>query len=325
MTKMDYRKSLAAYERGFTLIEVLVTLALITIISLVVMGALQPWIGFKQKLDNERKLQDIRQGLLAYYRDNAMAIEAQPPQRIGPFVNSTVSGGRCTEQLSAFVNTINYFSESPDNLQRDGYANPWCIFVSPSLSVNVDGVPVWHRTIAFISPGPNGTLEAGTKMNVNGTITLDPDGDDQGILISGLDVQVSKLRETQKRMDRIASAYETYFTARYLANPARDIGVYYFSNAYDPTGEVASTGGSWRPVKTYLGFANSDGVSAWEGPQNSIEVANHNETETTSGIGVRSPATSGTGVLPYTALLRARIPAPAGQNLYVSRVVVGTY
>jgi len=325
MTKLAYRKNSAAFEGGFTLIEVLVTLALITIISLVVMGALQPWIGFKQKLDNERKMQDIRQGILAFYRDNAMAIEAQPAQRIGPFVNSSASGGRCSEQLSAFVDTINYFNESPDNLQRDGYANPWCIFVSPSLFVNVDGVPVWHRTIAFISPGPNGTLEAGTRMNPNGTIALDPDGDDQGVLISGLDVQVTKLRETQKRMDRVASAYETYFTARYLSNPARDIGIYYFSKTYDPSGEVASTAGGWKPVSSYLGFANSDGLSAWEGPQNAIELANHNETESTSGLTVRSPATTGTGVLPYTALLRARIPAPSGQNLYISRVVVGTY
>jgi hypothetical protein len=56
---------------------------------------------------------------------------------------------------------------------------------------------------------------------------------------------------------------------------------------------------------------------------NAIQVGNYNEQQ--NGQRVRSPGSTGTGILPYTALLRARIPDASGAERYVTRVVVGNY
>jgi prepilin-type N-terminal cleavage/methylation domain-containing protein len=314
-------------QAGFTLIETLVALAVITAISMVVLGALAPWVGFKQSVDTERKLQDLKQGFIAYYDSNAMAIEAQGNGNFGPFVRSTPdANGSCADQADAFAQISGSFSESPQQLAKDGYANPWCVLISDALSQSRDGVKLWYRNIAFVSTGRDGKLDAGTRIDALGNLVTG--GDDSAMVLPGYDLEYAKLKETQRRMSRVASMYETYFTTRFLAYPDRDITRYYFANGgagYDTSGAVASTGGNWSAVATALagiGVAAVDAVTPWE-QFNNIEVGNFSES--VNGVTVRSPQTSGTGALPYTALLRARLPAPAGQTVYATQVVVGNY
>jgi len=314
-------------QGGFTLLEALVALAVLTAISMVVVGALSPWLGLKQSIDTDRKMQDLKQGFRAHYEANAMAIEAQGGGTFAGFVNSVPDGtGSCAEQTAAFEQVSGKFSESPQQLSRDGYANPWCFFISGALQESRDGVQLWYRNIAVVSTGRDGKLDPATRMDGAGNLITG--GDDTAGVISGYDVQQIKLKETFKRLSRVASMYETYFTTRFLAYPDRDITRYYFSRgggSYDGSGAVNSTGGGWAPVNTALaniGVAATDAVTPWEQFSN-IEVGNANEQ--VGGVTVRSPATSGTGALPYTALLRARLPAPAGQSIYATQVVVGNY
>ena len=127
-----------------------------------------------------------------------------------------------------------------------------------------------------------------------------------------------------KRMNRLATMYETYFTSRFMAYGDRDITRYYFSRAYDPGGAIESTGGSWRAAAVLFAGAVSptDAVTPYE-RDNAIEVGNH--TESVGPLSVRSPASTGTGALPYTAILRARLPAPAGVDAFATHVVIGNY
>ena len=323
MPNNDFRMP-SRLSGGFTLIETLIALAIVTLMSLVVMGALAPWMGFKQKLDTERRLQDVRQGLVSVYNTRAMTIEAQAPGQFDAFTSSAlVPKGRCSGQASAFEADAQFFSEAPDQLARDGYANPWCIWVTAPLQETRDGVTLWYRNIIVISMGANGVLDPGTHVNPDGSLVTA--GDDLGITISGRDIQAAKLKETLTRMNKIAHMYETYFTTRYLANPARDISLYYFSSEYDTAGSVVSTGGNWVPASVSLaniGAGASDVLTAWE-TNNDIVVGNYNESS--NGVTVRSPATSGTGSLPYTALLRATLPAPPGQTSQAVQVIVGNY
>lgn len=308
---------------GFTLIEVMVALAVITVISMTVLGALEPWLGLKSKMDTERKFQDIRQGVISLYESRGMEIEQATGAQLLTFTTSAREGEGCALQVAPFQQNSTNFSESPEQIARDGYMNPWCLFVSGPLTETFNGVPYWYRNMAVVSSGPNGRLETGTLFTPQGTLTLA--GDDMGIVISGRDTQRKKLEETIRRMNRTAHMYETYFTTRYLSNPNRDIARYYFSRAYDSAGAIESTAGTWRPAVTVLagiGVGPLDSTSAWE-LNNAIEVGNHSES--VNGVTVRSPATSGTGALPYTALLRARIAAPSNQTAHVLKVVVGNY
>ena len=310
-------------QRGFTLIEMLVALAILTVITLTVMGALGPWMGLKQKLDTERRMQSLKSGVTALYEANAMSIELLPNGTFVAFTTSAPAAGLCDSQQAAFELSADRFSESAGTMSRDGYANPWCIFISDALRETQDGVDVYYRNVSFVSTGPSGLLDVGTKMLPNGAMQIA--GGNTAITISGRDIQASKIREVQRRLNRVSQMYETYFTTRFLANPSRDISVYYFSNAYDSGGAVSSTGGAWTPVRAVLqviGVSPSDAASPWES-FNDIEVANLNESA--SGVQVRSPATAGTGALPYTALLRARLPAPTGVNSYAVQTVIGNY
>lgn len=310
-------------SRGFTLPEVLITMALIAVISLVVMGSLEPWIGFKQKLDTERRLQDVKNGLSSVYDGNAMAVESQAANRFMDFITSTPVAGpdgaiRCESQVAAFQKHTEVFSESPSQVSQDGYANPWCFMISAPLSETRDGVPLWYRNVAVVSTGANGSLEAGTQMAADGTLTVD--GDDLAVTITGREIQAAKLRETLRRLNRVAQFYESYFTARYLSYADRDITRYYFAD-----GPVVSTADAWTPSRLLLapvGLGGAETVTPWEA-RNDIEVNNFNQT--INGVTVRSPATSGTGVLPYTALLRARVPAPSGVDAFAVQTAVGNY
>jgi len=317
------------HQAGFTLLESLVALAIITAISMVVLGALAPWIGFKQSIDTDRKLQDIKQGMLSYYDSTAMAIEAQAGGNFGPFVRSAPDANRnCAEQTNAFTQVSGKFSESPQQLAKDGFGSPWCVFISNPLSETRDGVTLWYRNLAFVSAGRDSRLDVATTMDAAGNLVTG--GDDTAMVVSGYDIEHAKLVETFRRMSRVAAMYETYFTTRFLAYPDRDITRYYFSTGggaagYDTTGAVGSTGGGWVAAASALsgiGVSATEGVTPWEQFSN-IEVGNYNES--VNGIAARTPQSSGTGALPYTALLRARLPAPAGQTVYATQVVVGNY
>lgn len=310
-------------QAGFTLPEVLIAMALIAVISLVVMGALEPWIGFKQKLDTERRLTDVRNGIISLYEQNGMTVEAQPASRFLDFVTSAPAAGadgllRCDRQEAAFIAHSAVFSESAQQIAVDGYQNPWCFMISGPLREMRDGVPMWYRSIAVISTGPDGGLDPATAMAADGTLTVG--GDDVAASVMGREVQAPKIKETLRRLNRVAQFYESYFTARYLSYSDRDITRYYFAD-----GDVASTGTAWLPVGSHLaavGIGGAETMTPWE-TNNNIEMNNHNQGM--GGVTVRTPATTGTGVLPYTAMLRARVPSPNGTTEYAIQTAVGNY
>jgi prepilin-type N-terminal cleavage/methylation domain-containing protein len=319
-----FKQKRSERQKGFTLPEVLIAMALISVISLIVMGALEPWIAFKQKLDTERRMQDVKNGITAVYSAHGMAVEEQPGGQFREFRTSVPEAApdgalRCAPQTAAFVANSTMFSESPQQLSTDGYASPWCFMITGPLREIRDGVPLWFRSVAVVSTGPDGVLDAATLMAADGSLTLG--GDDVATSVNGREIQAVKLKETLRRLNRVAQFYETYFTARYLSYPDRDITRYYFAD-----GAVASTGSNWASAATLLGsvgIGGSETFTPWES-SNIIQVNNYDRAE--GGITVRTPATSGTGVLPYTALLRARVPSPLGTPAqYAIQVAVGNY
>lgn len=313
-------KQLQKRQRGFTLLETIVAMAIISLISMIVLGALSPWMNFKQKLDTERKMQDVKQGFIALYDAKGFELESAGAGVFAGFTDSALTpNAQCAPQDAAFAANSNMFAESGLHVARDGYSAPWCIRISAPIKEVVDGADLWYRNIYIISSGLNGLIDAGTTVNAQGVLVVA--GDDLGLTISGRDVQNAKLQETLRRMNRVAQVYETFFTARYLGNPSRDINKYYFA---EPGGPVTSPN-TWVGAYSMLsniGVTPTDGKTPWE-KNNFIDV--NTGGGAVNGISARSPATTGTGMLPYTAVLRAQIPAPNNAANYVVRVVVGTY
>lgn len=320
-------KLLKHSQKGFTLVEVSITLALVTVMTMYLLSPMSMWMAKSADTETERKMQDIKAVLTRYYSDNAMAIDnaaVTNPTSLGVWTtNAPAAGAGCPTQVASFRAIDGGWSDSPESIANDGYKNPWCFFISPPLTAIRNGVTLTYRNIAVVSTGTNGILDAGTGISGTGALVLSPTGDDKGILVSGLDIQHKKLLGTMDKMQRIANLYETYFTTQYLANASRDMSINYFNNQWHTAGTIGSSNGTWAPSATLLaniGIGGTDGFSEWE-INSDIEIGNY--TESVNGVTVRTPQTTGTAAYPYTAMLRARVPGTSGQ--YVSKIVVGNY
>lgn len=324
-------------QGGFSLVEVLITLSLVTVLSVTALNVLTPWLTFKQTLDTDRKLQDMRQGLQNAYAANAMAVEDEGGRSfLGLVHDAAAPGASCgqgNDNAGALSNNrlSTYLTEAGHMAATDGTSNPLCFFISPQLTRDVEGVRLHYHMLAVVSTGKDGVLDAGTNFDAGtGQLTFPDGSDDRGVVINGFAIQYTKYRETLERMNRLASLYESYFTTRFLNTADRDVSRNYFYRngpGGDAGGSVNATG-TWSPSLAVfgaaLGVSPSDATSAFEN-RNDIEVGNNQESVTVRGqtTTVRSPATLGTGSTPpYTALLRAQLP---GAGNYVVRAVVGNY
>lgn len=314
-------------QRGFTLTEILIALSILSLITVVTLGAIGPWMDFRQNLETERKLLETKEGMLTYYRDNAFALEQTTADVFGPFVESTITPyGNCAAQGAAFRTLGFSLSDGGDKAAMDGFANPFCVFIGPQRSRAFDGATLYYRHLAIVSTGADGKLDAATRLNP-ATDALELGGDDRGLTVNGLGVQKEKYQATVRRLERVTEMLETYFTTRFLQAADRDVSRYYFSVTYDSGGAVPTTGTPYAPVTPALaniGVSPDLGTTAWE-LNNQIVFNNADGGSLSAGVPApRTPATTGTSALPYTTVVAARIPSP-GAAQYVGRVAVGNY
>jgi len=318
-------------QKGFTLLEILIAMALLTVISIVMIGSLGPWLSFKQKLDTDRKLQDIKAALILAYGANAMTAESSAGPQLqlvtGTVSQTPINGSVCVTDVATWQALATYLPEGPTVTQVDGYSAPWCVLITPQLQATLNGVTVYYHNIALVSMGREGKLDSATTLNpTTGALTLG--GDNTGILVNGYSVQADKLTITVARMDKLASPYGIYFTSRYLGNPNRDIMVDYFATSnpggsWDTsgTGLVLGTQTGSEPASTILaplGVSTLDGTSAYE-VNNVIQVSNFS----CEPITATCPQTSNNGGSPpYSALLFTALPGP--QNILI-KTITGNY
>jgi prepilin-type N-terminal cleavage/methylation domain-containing protein len=330
---------------GFTLIEILVALALVTGLTLLMFQTLAPWLNLRQKIDTERRLDQIKSAIVTTYRTNAMGIEARSDATLqlsvggatqlvtpSPIIGSDPNRS-CDQNPQAALALGLFLTDDPQRSLNDGSKQPLCLHISARQTQVREGVTLHYHVIAVVAQGNDGRLGSGTVFDAaTGRLTVDPASDDSGILVNGFAIQHELYLETRRRIDRVASLYGSYFTARYLGNPARDYSIDYFVGAaapYDADAGVNGplpTGALWQPVSTHLaalGLGPEEQTSVYESA-NLIEVANQklDAGQLTAGTPqVQEPATKGIALPPYTALLRTALPG----GTHLIRVVPGNY
>lgn len=268
-------------QKGFTLIEIVIAIALVVMITAVITSGLGPWIKFKQRLETEQKLQDLSQAVTALYKANAYMIDNQDPVGtaapvIGPngalALDPTLPppmnqfGTNCQAGDPADTASVEqslrplqpYVSRPVTELSQDGFNNKICILVSPRQYRDVNGTRLYYHSVAFISRGDNNELDTGTDFLDNGTsMTLTLAGDDTGQMVDGFKIALANYQLTMTRLQRLAEAYETYFHIRFLTKADRDISINYFyansgtnnGDPGDPTnGDPGPTAPETRPV-----------------------------------------------------------------------------
>ena len=299
---------------GFTLVELLIALVTLTLMLSLMAPSLGPFINYDQRKTTGRKLEQIRAAMLLGYRDNAFVMEGSAAQQL-TFNGVTIENGAVAAAGAGgtFSGLARYSQLSPDQMVVDGYNRRVQVFVTNRLSRPVHGQNVFFHMAAVVSGGENGALHASTTFDANtGILTLA--GDDMGVVVDGFEVQRELFDLTFKRMSRVADAYQSYFQARYLSDPARDISIDYFA-ATQPDGTTSSRwdgGGTFRTsagAGAGLGTLNADvalGMSAAEyvdGWGNTIMVDN-------SSALVRHPnnATVSMQTPPYSARIGTTLP-----------------
>ena len=280
MTPCNWEKTLTmavnrkrSLQAGFTLIEILIALAIGTALTLSMFAAITPWINYKHKIDTEHRMAELKDAVTTAYRNYAMQVDTQvstaavfavgpdassPITSTAPLINGTQTA--CGPNVQAAVSLLPYLSNMSLNGIQDGYAQNICIYISmPLAPVNVEGTSIYYRVIALVSSGQDGRLDTGTGFNPStGALTLG--GDDTGILVSGFPIEYALYKESKARLDRLADMYSSFFTSRFQGNSARDYSLDYFVGC--------ATGGSQTGTQVTL-----NGVTTCSQPYDYDSVA----------------------------------------------------
>ena len=318
-------------QAGFTLVEMLIAMGIATTMLLVMSKALGPALSFFSKQETASRLQSMRSSLEAAYRDESARINAETLARL-----TTASGsispalpnatGVCSANSTTFAPISRYLPTSVGESWRDGHGQALCVFVTAQQTANLNGVTFAYHSIAVVSPGNDGAMDAATALSDTGTLTLG--GDDKGIVVDGRRLVASQIEFAQAQLQRIGDAYASYFTTRYQASPSRDPSTNYFANAtkaaaasaqFDAAGSMPTTGGvavamTLIGAHTVLGLAVNDVTDPWGQVyliDNSTDAVRHPQNATAA---LTTPA--------YTARISTPIPGTGGS---LNRTVVGVY
>lgn len=329
---MLYRK-----QRGLTFIELMVSIAVLIIISGLVTN-LGPTMNFKARLETENRLKEVRNAIEAAYREHAATVDASDLAELdlgatfGKLTPTTNTAGQfCTATATTFQPIARYGSRAASDMANDGHQRPLCLFINPRASSVIDGVTVYYHSVAIVSAGTNGRLDAATTLDADGNLVLG--GDDKGLLFDGRKFALDRYRLTMDNLRKTADALRLYFRARYEGDPTRSTSIDYFgcgeevcppatvSQRWDsgnelpttctaPVSMVSTTGTS---IHTVLGLTQADVTDGYGA------VFDYDNCSST----VRSPEnpTVSLQAPPYTA--RVSTTLPGGDVLSTS--VVGEF
>ncbi len=149
--------------RGFTLIEILVALAVMVILGAVLYPALMGEIHFSDRATTRARLAVLRRAVNEAYLRHAMAIDTLAPRANTIALNTastyTLATGPAFQPGNpyAFQNGFQMFAQYADTPARtlvtDGFGRPWVVYVSDPLTTVKDGVTLTYHVIAFVSKG----------------------------------------------------------------------------------------------------------------------------------------------------------------------------
>lgn len=317
-------------QKGFSLPEMMVAIALAALFMTTITDALGPALAFFGKQDTTAKLADLRMALESAYKEDSRLVDGQAGAvftvasgAINPIAPNAT--GRCASSATTFSAIARYLPSSAGVSAVDGFGQGVCVYITTRQSWTVNGLTYPYHTIAVVSPGYDGAVDATTTLSAAGVLTLG--GDDKGIVVDGRKLVGDLVSTTMGQIERASTALSSYFITRYQSNASRDIGVDYFARTnrsgavtseFDSAGSMPSTGGAAVAITnnaahTVLGLSVADVTDPWGGTlllDNSSDAVRNPQNATAS---MRSPG--------YTARISTTLPNGA----VLERTVIGAY
>jgi len=316
-------------QRGFTLPEIMVAIALMAVLVLPLTQMLSPALDLRAKVETDARLELLKIAAIGAYKSELVSIDAQSTAVV-TLNDGTLSpvtpnaAGACASTSTTLSPLQRYLQLSSTDAYRDGWGQGLCILITTRQTATQAGVSYQYHNFALVSPGRDGAIDAAT--NLTGTsFTLG--GDDKGAFIDGRSLVATQVDLTLAQVKRAADAVQAYFLARYLSNADRDTAMNYFattnrsgatSGEFDVNGSLPSTGGvavamTSSGIVEALGLSTLDLTDPWGGIlqiDNSSDSVRNPENSTAS---MRSP--------PFTTRVSTTLPGGAS----IVRTAVGTY
>lgn len=100
--------TLGSFSRGFTLVELIISIAIFAILSGIVLAALDPFTQFQKANDARRKsdLTQIQKSLESYYQDYGKYPSASDYKIVGTNKDGTIGGISWGDPWTPYMNTL---------------------------------------------------------------------------------------------------------------------------------------------------------------------------------------------------------------------------
>lgn len=249
-------------QEGFTIVELLIVLAVLTILIALSIGGIGKLENLYKRVQTQNYLNSMEKGMEACYSERAWIIDnanylGQASLNVDTGANSaidtinnqtpTISAGTPNQAWLDIART--FFTIPYGNALRDAWGNPYYIFVSYPQG-NQNGI--MYRTIAIVSLGSSHKLQSTFNPN-NGSLTLG--GTNIGVTISGANIETQKYQATLALLNKYANYLSQTFATLFQADPSKNITVDHFV-ATDQNGNTSSY------TDSNSGIANSCYVSS---------------------------------------------------------------
>ncbi len=314
-------------QQGLTLVELIVVVAVITILGSYMYEPFVSALRTNGKIENERRLNALAQGIERAYSQNIGTVSADVAASSGKRLRfrgasgTIVSLDQTTALVPAQVNELAPYlpKDGGGELAFDGRGNAFVIYVSGVLTDAHRGVTYPYRVIKVVSPGFDGTLS-----------TLETDtnakGDDEWRVVDGRASMRIAIDAAFLKVDTLRAGLERYYETRYLVDQNRDPLRSYYANApasgatapaslYDAAGGLPSVQSpvALSPYRDSVGFGVAALALSWDESGASIQFVNASATE-------RHPAnaTASLATPPYTFAVIANVPWATAYGLDTS-------
>ncbi|EGQ60615.1 hypothetical protein GGI1_01558, partial [Acidithiobacillus sp. GGI-221] len=192
-------------EAGFTLVELIIAIIIMTIFALIVFPVFSQTAHYAATVSTRARLQELVKGLAVAYQKDAMVIDSTQangdvvftatwsqvlgaqgdPLGTGIFNNGTMnvtpvqamSQGDPASLESGFAAIAGAAGNSPLSLAENGDGVPVWVYVSPELQASYAGYPLYYHDVAFLST--NGAPANVTPMSQGVTYTCSADSSTQ--------------------------------------------------------------------------------------------------------------------------------------------------
>ncbi|MBD8051084.1 type II secretion system protein [Limnohabitans radicicola] len=316
-------------QRGFTLAEMMVAVALMGLLMIPLSNMLSPALDLRAKVETDTRLELLKQAAVGAYRTEMATVDAQPSAIMALQAGTMApvaanASGACASAAATFAPLARYLQMSTTDAYKDGWGQGLCVLMTTRQTGTQSGVSYWYHNYAFVSPGRDGAIDTGTSLSAT-SLTLS--GDDKGAFIDGRSLVAAQVEATLAQVKRASDAVAAYFNARYLSNSDRDTAINYFARTnragvsageFDGTGALPNTGGApalmtSNGISDVLGLTVLDVTNPWGGILQLDNSSDDVRTPENTTASLRSP--------PFTARITTTLPGGAS----ITRTAVGAY